>query len=44
MTLKNGDTVVVEVDRGIDYGQVVADPVLVEQADASAKKIVRPAN
>jgi len=44
MTLKNGDTVVVEVDRGIDYGQVVADPALVEQADASAKKIVRPAN
>ena len=43
MTLKNGDTVVVEVDRGTDYGQVATDPVLAEHADPSVKKIVRQA-
>jgi len=43
MTLKNGQTIIVEVDRGTDYGQVVTDPVLVEHADPSVKKIVRPA-
>ncbi len=41
MTLKNGDTIIVEVDRGTDYGQVATDPVLVEQTDPSVKKIVR---
>jgi len=43
-TLKNGETVIVEVDRGTDYGQVATDPVLVEHVDPSAKKIVRPAD
>ncbi len=43
MTLKNGETVIVEVDRGTDYGQVVTDPVLAEHMDPSVKKIIRPA-
>jgi len=42
--LKNGDTVIVEMDRGTDYGQVVCDPVLSERPDPSAKKVVRQAH
>src|SRR5512143_1824589 len=40
---KNGDLVIVEVERGLDYGQVVSDPVAVEHPDDSVKKVVRPA-
>jgi len=40
--LKNGDLVIVEVERGIDYGQVVSDPLLAEKVDDSVKKILRP--
>jgi cell fate regulator YaaT (PSP1 superfamily) len=44
LVLKNGDLVIVEVERGIDYGQVVSDPMLVEKIDDSVKKILRPVN
>ncbi|MDD5019086.1 MAG: stage 0 sporulation family protein [Candidatus Omnitrophica bacterium] len=41
LQIKNGDVVIVEVERGIDYGQVVSDPVLTEKVDESVKKILR---
>ena len=41
LVLKIGDSVIVEVERGIDYGQVVTDPVLTEKVDESVKKILR---
>ncbi|MFH0876679.1 MAG: stage 0 sporulation family protein [Candidatus Omnitrophota bacterium] len=41
LTLKGGGVVVVEVERGIDYGVVVSDPVLTEKIDDSVKKILR---
>ncbi len=44
IALKAGDFVIVEVDRGIDYGQVQGEPALVEKPDDSVKKIVRLAN
>ena len=39
--LKNGDLVIVEVERGIDYGQVVSDSLSTEKVDDSVKKILR---
>nr|WP_228767850.1 stage 0 sporulation family protein [Candidatus Velamenicoccus archaeovorus] len=39
--IKNGDLVIAEVERGIDYGQVVTDPVLTEKVDESVKKVLR---
>ncbi|MGE5279570.1 MAG: stage 0 sporulation family protein [Deltaproteobacteria bacterium] len=44
MTLKNGDVVIVEVDRGTDYGHLVSDPVAVEHVEGSVRKVLRPAN
>lgn len=41
LQIKNGDLVIVEVERGIDYGQVVTDPMLTEKVDESVKKILR---
>jgi cell fate regulator YaaT (PSP1 superfamily) len=43
IALKNGDLVIVEVERGIDYGQIMSDPVGTEHADESTKKILRVA-
>ena len=40
---KNGDFVIVEVERGMDYGQVVSDPVGVDHTDDGVKKILRVA-
>ena len=42
--LKNGDLVIVEVERGIDYGQVVSDSLSTKKVDDSVKKILRPAS
>lgn len=44
LQLKNGDMVIVEVERGIDYGLVSSDPVLTEKVDESVKKILRVVN
>lgn len=44
LTLKNGDLVIVEVERGIDYGQILTDPVSSEKPDESVKKVLRLAN
>jgi cell fate regulator YaaT (PSP1 superfamily) len=44
LTVKNGDLVIVEVERGLDYGQVSTDPVLTEKTDDSVKKILRLVN
>lgn len=41
ITVKNGDFVIVEVERGIDYGEVIGDPILTEKPDESVKKILR---
>ncbi len=42
--LKSGDLVIAEVERGIDYGQVVGEPVGVEEVDESVKKVIRVVN
>ncbi|MFH1691236.1 MAG: stage 0 sporulation family protein [Candidatus Omnitrophota bacterium] len=39
--LKIGDLVIVEVERGIDYGQVVVDSVAVEKVEPAVKKLIR---
>lgn len=39
--LKTGDIVIVEAERGLDYGQVISDPVTVEKSDESVKVILR---
>ena len=44
LVLKAQDIVIVEAERGVDYGQVVAEPVLVEKPDESVKKILRLAS
>ena len=44
LNLKSGDVVIVEVERGIDYGQILSDPVLAQNTDESIKKILRLAN
>lgn len=44
IVLKNGDLVIVEAERGVDYGQVVSDPVATENPDDSVKKVLRTAN
>ena len=42
LKLKPGDYVIVEVDRGTDYGQVIAGPEMVsEKEKGGAKKILR---
>jgi cell fate regulator YaaT (PSP1 superfamily) len=41
LQIKNNDMVIVEVERGVDYGQVVTDPVLTEKVDESVKKVLR---
>jgi cell fate regulator YaaT (PSP1 superfamily) len=43
LTLKAGDLVIVEVERGIDYGQVTGEPSSLEKADETVKKVLRPA-
>lgn len=43
VTLKIGDLVIVEVERGIDYGQVVVDSIAVEKIEPSVKKLIRRA-
>ncbi len=44
LALKSGDLVILEVERGIDYGQVLAEPVLAEKVDDSIKKVLRVAH
>ncbi len=44
LSLKTGALVIVEVERGVDYGQVVTEPVLTEKVDESVKKVLRCAN
>ncbi len=44
LNLKNGDVVIVEVERGIDYGSILSDPVLAQASDESIKKVLRVAN
>ncbi len=44
LNLKAGDLVIVEAERGIDYGQIQGEPVLSEKSDDSVKKIVRKVN
>jgi cell fate regulator YaaT (PSP1 superfamily) len=44
IVLKNGDLVIVEVERGIDYGQIMTDPAGTEHVDESVKKILRVAH
>ena len=44
LLLKSGDFVIVEVERGVDYGQVVMEPVLSEKVDESVKKVLRAAS
>ena len=41
--LKIGDYVIIEAERGKDYGQVIADPELVPEAEVEAplRKVVR---
>ncbi len=41
--VKPGDVVIVEVERGVDYGQVLTEPVQAPKVDESFKKILRPA-
>ena len=41
LTLKNSDAVIIEVERGVDYGEVVSDPVQTEKIDDSVKKVLR---
>jgi len=46
LSLKEGDFVILEFDRGLDYGQIVSDPALVldVKIEGSPKKIVRRAS
>lgn len=44
LNLKTGDICIVEGERGIDYGQVQGEPVSVEKADESVKKVLRLVN
>jgi len=41
--LKCGDIVIVEAERGIDYGYIVSEPVASEIIDSSIKKAIRKA-
>ena len=41
--LQVGDYVIVEAERGVDYGQVVSEPMAKESHDISLKKAVRKA-
>ena len=41
--LKSTDFVIVEAERGLDYGQVASEPVIPEVPDNSLKKVVRKA-
>ncbi len=44
--VKPGDYVILEADRGIDYGQVASEPedIIEEERDKSIKKLLRKAN
>jgi cell fate regulator YaaT (PSP1 superfamily) len=44
LSLKTGDIVIVDGERGVDYGSAQGDPVLVEKADDSVKRILRLAH
>ncbi len=46
MKFKVGDYVIVEADRGIDYGQVISDPEVILDSDVEEplRKIIRKAN
>ncbi len=44
LEMKAGDIVIVEAERGLDYGQVQGDPVTAEKSDASVKKVLRLVN
>lgn len=44
LPIKNSDIVIVEAERGIDYGQVMGEPTSVEEVDKTVKKIIRVAN
>lgn len=44
LPLRNGDLVIVEVERGQDYGQVIGDPVEPEKLDPSVRKVMRSVN
>ncbi len=41
LAFKVNDLVIVEAERGIDYGQVVVEPVPVEKVEPSVKKLIR---
>lgn len=41
LALKVNDLVIVEAERGIDYGQVVVEPVPAEKVEPSVKKLIR---
>lgn len=43
-SLKTGDIVIVDGERGVDYGQVQGEAVLVEKPDDTVKRILRPVN
>ena len=45
LNLKEGDYVIIEHDRGMDYGQVISEPEVLEQKpDGPLRKILRLAN
>jgi len=46
MRFKVGDHVIIEADRGLDYGQVLSDPEAVQESDLEEplRKIIRKAN
>lgn len=41
LALKVNDLVIVEAERGIDYGQVVVEPISFEKVEPSVKKLIR---
>lgn len=43
LTLKIGDQVVIEVERGLDYGEVVSEPVPTDHPDDAVKAVLRVA-
>ena len=46
MKFKTGDYVIVEADRGLDYGQVISDPEVILDSDVEEplRKVIRKAN
>jgi cell fate regulator YaaT (PSP1 superfamily) len=41
LTLKAGDLVVIEVERGLDYAEVMTEPVATDHPDESVKMVLR---